>query len=55
MRHDVCFAVLRISWPALGTQPDRNILSLSEELALSSVLPLMKVCHRLEMLLFDVV
>lgn len=51
----VCFIVLLISCPALGTQPDRNILSLSEDISLSCVLPLMEVCHRLEMQLFDVV
>lgn len=32
-------------WPALERQPDRNILCLSEEMSVSCVLPLMKVCH----------
>ena len=53
--HGVCFIVLLIPWPALGAQPDRNILSLSEDISLSCVLPLMEVCHRLEMQPFDVV
>lgn len=48
-------AAYSISLPALGTQPDRSILSLSEEISLSCVLPLMKVCHILEVHPFDVV
>lgn len=37
MRVCVHFIVTLISWPALGTQPDRNILSLSEDSSLSLV------------------
>lgn len=54
----VCACVLLelyILRAALGRQPDRNILSLSEKISLSCVLPLMKVCHRLEMQPFDLV
>lgn len=40
--------------PFIAVQPDRNILSLSEEMSFSCVLPLIEVCHRLEMQPFDV-